>query len=144
MSAPHIYRGSCHCGAIAVDLAFSKPAGACQVRSCQCGFCTRQGSITVSDPAGKATFRIAADAFSTYTFGTGTARSLLCRRCGVYAGVMQEADGGLWSVANVRGLGIAEFQGRAGDPVRYDQETPDERVERRRQRWTPTEIHFTL
>lgn len=144
MSAPHVFHGACHCGAITVELAFSQPADAFQVRSCQCGFCTRQGSITVSDPAGKATFRITADALSIYSFGTRTARSLLCRRCGVYAGVMQEADGGLWSVANVRGLGIAEFQGRTGDPVRYDQETADERVNRRRQRWTPTEIQLTL
>ena len=59
--------GTCHCGAIRGTLAASKPAAELQVRACQCGFCTRHGAMTVSDPAGRATFEIergGADALS--------------------------------------------------------------------------------
>jgi hypothetical protein len=142
--ADHTHTGSCHCGGVTVELAFTKPAEQYQLRSCQCDFCTRHGSVTVSDPGGMAIFHVAGDAFSTYSFGTRTARSLLCRTCGVYAGALQAADGALWSVASVRGLAIAAFRGRPGEPVTYDQETPDQRIARRRQRWTPTEIRFKL
>jgi hypothetical protein len=53
-----ILSGTCHCGAIRGTLAATKPAAELQVRACQCGFCTRHGAMTVSDPAGKATFEI--------------------------------------------------------------------------------------
>ena len=59
----HIHTGQCHCGAIKVTLTFTRPAEEMQVRACQCTFCTRQASLTVSDPKGSATFEIEAGAF---------------------------------------------------------------------------------
>ena len=90
----------------------TKPAAELQVRACQCGFCTRHGAMTVSDPAGRATFEIERAALATYQFGTRTGTSLICARCGMYAGVMLEEGGKSWSVLNVRGLAIPEFGGR--------------------------------
>lgn len=142
--ATQTFKGSCHCGAISVELAFTKDAAATQVRSCQCGFCTRHGSMTVSDPEGRATFDIAGDQLTTYEFATRTATSLVCRKCGVYVGALIEDGDKVWSIANVRGLGIPEFQGRTGEGQVYDQETPAQRIDRRKRRWTPTEIRFKL
>ena len=58
----------------------------------------------------------------------------------MYAGVMLEDGGKVWSVLNVRGLAIPELAGRVAEPVVYDGETPDARIARRKQKWTPTEI----
>jgi hypothetical protein len=140
MSADLVYSGTCHCGAIRGTLAASRPAADLQLRSCQCGFCTRHGAITVSDPAGLATFEIDRSALNRYQFETRTGTTLLCARCGMYAGVVLEDEGKTWSVMNVRGLAVPEFAGRAGEPIVYEGETPAQRIARRKVKWTPTEM----
>ena len=98
--------------------------------------------MTVSDPAGRATFEIERGALSPYQFGTRTGTSLICSRCGMYAGVMLQDGGKTWSVLNVRGLAIPEFKGRTAEPVVYDGESADARIARRKAKWTPTEIVY--
>jgi hypothetical protein len=136
----HRYQGACHCGAIRGVLHATKLAAELQVRSCQCGFCARHGAMTVSDPAGRAVFEIDRSALATYQFATRTGTSLICKTCGMYAGVMLEDGGKIWSVLNVRGLAIPEFKDRVAEPVVYDGETPEARIARRKAKWTPTEI----
>lgn len=140
----HVHSGHCHCGAITATLTFTRPAEEMQVRACQCSFCTRHASLTVSDPKGTAVFEIVADAFAAYRFGTRTATSLVCARCGVYAGVVLVDGTKAWSVANARGLGLPEFKERVGVQMFYDEEAADERVARRKEKWTPTELKFKL
>lgn len=134
------FTGACHCGAIRGTLAATKPAEELQVRACQCGFCTRHGAMTVSDPAGRATFEIERAALTRYQFGTRSGTSLLCARCGMYAGAVLEDGGKVWSILNVRGLAIPEFKNRVAEPVVYEGETPDARIARRKAKWTPTEM----
>jgi hypothetical protein len=138
----HTFTGSCHCGAIRGTLAAAKSAAELQLRACQCSFCTRHGAMTVSDPAGRATFEVERAALSPYQFGTRTGTSLVCGRCGMYAGVYIEEGGKVWSVLNARGLDIPEFKGRTPEPVVYDGETPEARIARRKAKWTPTEITY--
>ena len=45
----YTFTGRCHCGGISVELTLPRSAEETQVRACQCGFCTRHGSLTVSD-----------------------------------------------------------------------------------------------
>lgn len=142
MSERSTFTGTCHCGAIRGTLHATKPAAELQVRACQCGFCSRHGTMTVSDAKGRAVFEIDRSALATYQFGTRTATSLICRTCGVYAGVILEDGGKMWSVFNVRGLAIPEFKGRTPEPVVYDAETPESRIARRKAKWTPTEIKW--
>jgi len=132
--------GTCHCGAIRATLRSAKAPEASQVRACQCSFCTRHGAMTASDPAGSATFQVQRAALTQYQFGTRSGTSLICARCGVYAGVVLEDAGKTWSVLNVRGLAVAQLQGRSAEPVVYDGETPEARIARRKVKWTPTEI----
>jgi hypothetical protein len=140
MSAPATLTGTCHCGAIRGTLHATKPAAELQVRACQCGFCTRHGAMTVSDPAGRATFEIERAALTRYQFETRTGTSLICGRCGMYAGVILEDGGRTWSALNVRGLAVPELRGRAAEPVVYDGESREARIARRKAKWTPTEI----
>lgn len=142
--AGHTFSGRCHCGGIAAEVTLPRPAEETQVRACQCGFCTRHGSLSISDPAGKARFVIAAGALASYKFGTGTSTVLVCGRCGVYAGIVVADGERLWSTANARGLGFEAFAERVGVQMSYDDETADERLARRKQKWTPTEIHYKL
>jgi len=132
--------GTCHCGVIRGTLHTSTPVAELQVRACQCSFCTRHGAMTASDPAGQASFEIHRPGLAQYRFGTLTGTSLICARCGIYAGVILEQGGKAWSVLNVRGLAIAELRGRQAEPVAYDGETPEARIARRKARWTPTQI----
>ena len=141
--ATHRYQGQCHCGAIRATLEATKPASELQARACQCGFCTRHGAMTVSDSAGLVTFEITRAGLNRYQFGTRTGTSLLCARCGMYAGVVLEDEGKMWSAINVRGLAVPEFKDRTAEPVVYEGETAEARFARRKQKWTPTEIVWT-
>jgi hypothetical protein len=140
--SPAIYNlsGTCHCGAIRMHLAFTRPPAETEVRACQCGLCKRQGAATISDPSGHAVIEMEEQHAGRYQFATATAISLICRRCGVYAGAILEAEGCIWSIANTRGLALAEFEGRAATPMVYEHETGDQRIARGMQRWTPTDI----
>jgi len=142
---PQVYHseGSCHCGAIRASLWATKPASELEVRACQCSFCTRHGAMSVSDPAGRAAFEIERALYTTYQFASRTGSSLICPRCGIYAGVLLEDATGLWSVLNARGLAVAPFLGRVPAPVVYEGETAAERIARRKRKWTPTEIKFS-
>jgi hypothetical protein len=136
------YQGGCHCGAIRAVLAASKPAEALEVRACQCAFCTRHGAMTVSDPLGRASFEIERGRLVTYQFATRTGSSLICGRCGMYAGVVLTEGAESWSVLNVRGLAIAAFAGRQAVAMVYDGETPAARIARRKAKWTPTDLRL--
>ena len=98
--------------------------------------------MTVSDPLGNAAFEIERAALTKYQFDTRTGTTLLCGRCGIYAGVIVEDDGKIWSAINVRGLAFPEFKGRTAEPVVYEGETPQARIARRKQKWTPTQLRF--
>ena len=143
MSSTHTLRGECHCGAIHATLVASRPADALQVRACQCGFCARHGAITVSDPNGHATFTVREGQLQAYQFATRTGTSLICQTCGVYVGVMLKDGDDVWSVMNVRGLAVTELLGRIAEPVSYDNETAEQRITRRKAKWTPTDIRLS-
>lgn len=142
MSTSRIYRGHCHCGAIRAVFSATRPASELQLRACQCTFCTRQGAITVSDPSGEADIVVARDQLIRYQFGTRTGTSLMCGSCGVYAGVIMQDGGNTWSALNVRGLALEGFGGREAEAMNYDGETPQARIARRKQKWTPTVLRF--
>lgn len=136
----HTHTGQCHCGAIAVSLSLTKPVDAIELRACQCGFCTRHGAATVSDPEGRAEFQVEPTAWHVYQFALRSAEPLVCGTCGVYAGTVLREGEAAWSVVNVRGMGMTDFDPSGAHAVRYDGETFEARVARRKAKWTPTTI----
>ena len=75
------YEGGCHCGRvrfrIAVDLAETA------IGECTCSMCTKKGILHVAVPRERLEILSGADALTTYTFNTGTAKHLFCATCGI-------------------------------------------------------------
>jgi hypothetical protein len=74
------HRGGCHCGAIAFEV--DAPARV-TVSECNCSICRMSGYLHLIVPAARFRLLRGTDDLTTYTFNTGTARHLFCRRCGV-------------------------------------------------------------
>jgi hypothetical protein len=135
-----ILAGECHCGALMVEFDTELPPEQIQVRACQCGFCRAHGALSVTDPTGLLTFRARDPSLLVrYRFGLKLADFLLCARCGTYVGAYMEEEGRSLGVLNICVLGQRD---RFGTPtlMRYDGETPQARLQRRHERWTPARL----
>lgn len=132
--------GHCHCRAVRVILEPSRPAAELPLRACQCSFCRTRGALTSSDPDGHLFVEAAPGALNRYRFGLQVTDFLLCAECGTYVAAVSEIDGRAMGVVNVRGVELAGFEGRTPDPITYDDESADERLARRRDRWMPVSV----
>jgi hypothetical protein len=133
----HKLSGHCHCNQITLEFATATPPEELRLRACQCSFCLRHGGRTASDPAGALRVVLKnCEAVSYYQFGPQTAEFLVCSRCGVYvAAVLREGDH-IYGVVNVNTFDTPLRQ--AAEPVDYESETKEQRIERRGTKWTPT------
>ena len=132
--------GHCHCRAVRVILEPSRPAAELPLRACQCSFCRTRCALTTSDPDGHLFVEAAPGALNCYRFGLQVTDFLLCAECGTYVAAFSEIDGRTMGVVNVRGVELAGFEGRTPDPITYDDESADERLARRRDRWMPISV----
>jgi len=75
-----LHAGGCHCGRVRYEI--SAPSDL-ELLDCNCTMCRRSGFLHLI--VGKEQFRLLAGErdLVDYRFGTGTARHLFCRRCGV-------------------------------------------------------------
>lgn len=74
------HRGGCHCGAVAFEV--DAPARL-TVQECNCSICTMTGFLHLIVPASRFRLLRGSDDLTTYTFNTGAAKHLFCRRCGI-------------------------------------------------------------
>ncbi len=132
--------GTCHCEAVRVAVALSKPAADIAVRACQCGFCRRQDARMFTDADGLATITAPAHGLQRYRLGHGVTDFLICRTCGVFVAAVSEISGALYATVNARGLQIAAFADRAAAPVDYEGEQTEGRLSRRETAWTPARV----
>lgn len=138
MSETFTYCGGCHCGNVSLKFTTCVTPGDTTVRACDCSFCRKHGLRAVSDPEGGVDIRVRdASELSRYRFGHRSADFLVCRRCGVYVAALIEVDGERYATLNVNALEEAEAFMQPPQPVNYDDETLQERTERRRAKWTP-------
>lgn len=74
------HSGGCHCGRVRYEvLAPSR----IEVSECNCSICSKAGYLHLIIPADRFRLLSGADALSTYTFNTATAKHLFCSVCGV-------------------------------------------------------------
>ncbi|WP_395794777.1 GFA family protein [Aquimonas sp.] len=111
------HTGGCHCGAVRFEV--DAPADI-EALDCNCSLCAMSGFLHLIVPATQ--FRLMSDpaALSEYRFGTGTARHLFCRVCGVKSYYVPRSNPDGFDI-NVRcldpstrtGLTVTTFDGRA-------------------------------
>jgi len=137
----HSLTGACHCGALHVTFETPTPLAELPLRACGCSFCRKHGVRTTSDPAGTVTFRVDdAGTLQRYRFGTRTAESLVCRNCGIYLAATVAIDGALYAVINVNALDDRTAFERTPEVMNYDGESAEQRIARRRLKWTPATL----
>ena len=72
--------GGCHCGAVRFTVRFSNPP---ELLDCNCSICAKTGYLHLIASAGEFTLLRGEDALSDYRWGSGTAKHLFCRHCGI-------------------------------------------------------------
>ena len=77
-----IHTGQCHCGAVSFE--FKAPAKV-SVTDCNCSICVLTAYQHVFIPEADFTLISGTEDLTEYNFGSGTARHLFCRHCGVKA-----------------------------------------------------------
>jgi hypothetical protein len=72
--------GGCHCGAVRFEVLAPDSV---EVEECNCTMCAKSGFLHLIVAAARFRLLTGADSLSEYVFGTGAARHLFCRACGV-------------------------------------------------------------
>jgi len=111
-----LHRGGCHCG----DVAFEVEAPPeLNVQECNCSICSMTGFLHLIVPASRFRLLRGAESLTTYTFNTGTARHLFCRRCGIKSFYVPRSNPDGYSVnarcldaATIEQLVVEPFDGR--------------------------------
>jgi hypothetical protein len=136
-----VHNGGCHCGAIRLRFETELDPTQIEIRACQCSFCIRHGSRAAADPNGKLVVSVEdGERLQVYRFGLRTADYLLCRECGVYIAAIAGAGDDARAIIIVNALDDREQFSRDPVLVRYDAETREQRLARRRSAWTPVEL----
>lgn len=101
-----IHNGSCHCGAVQIEVEAPEDIHAYE---CNCSMCRRTGFLHLI--ARKEAFRLVggADALATYVFNTGVAQHYFCKVCGCRPYYVPRSNPDGFSV-NVRCLDAATIR----------------------------------
>ena len=75
-----IYKGGCHCGSVRFEVD-APDVVTCQ--ECNCSICSKSGYLHLIVPKSKFTLLKGEEHLVTYTFGTGVARHMFCKTCGI-------------------------------------------------------------
>jgi hypothetical protein len=110
------HRGGCHCGAVAFEVDAPARLG---VQQCNCSVCSMTGFLHLIVPASRFRLLRGTEALESYTFNTGTARHLFCRRCGIKSFYVPRSNPDGFSVnvrcldhATIEHVEVSEFDGR--------------------------------
>ena len=133
----HDLRGGCHCGNVEFTLFTEKSPGELVPRRCSCTMCRRHGASYISDPGGRLVLRYGDPSLlSIYRFGHGTARWVICSRCGVLTTVLCEIDDRLRAVVRVQSMVDHTFASEM--PTDFEDESVAGRLDRRAKTWIGT------
>jgi len=110
------HRGGCHCGAVAFEV--DAPAHL-EAQQCNCSVCSMTGFLHLIVPASRFRLLQGTETLVSYTFNTGTARHLFCRRCGIKSFYVPRSNPDGFSVnvrcldhATIENVEVTEFDGR--------------------------------
>ena len=96
-----IYKGSCHCGAVA----FEVEGDLTDAVACNCSICSRKGSLLWFVPRDQFRLRTSEEAIGTYTFNKHVIKHNFCRTCGMHPyGEGTDPKGNRVAAINIRCL----------------------------------------
>jgi hypothetical protein len=111
-----IHTGSCHCGAVAIEVEAPPDIEAYE---CNCSMCERTAFLHLIVPASRFKLLRGQESLTTYTFNTGVAKHLFCRVCGVKPFYVPRSNPDGYSVnvrcldrSTVRSITVRLFDGR--------------------------------
>jgi hypothetical protein len=137
----YVHRGSCHCGAIGIELGTMRPPAEQIIGACQCSFCRKHNVRAFSDSKSRVTLTAKEpECLQRYSFGLHTAQSIVCSRCGVYVAMVLTEGARAWSTINIDVLDDRSLFSRAPEPRDYSSESAAGRIARRKARWIPTTL----
>lgn len=114
--------GGCHCGAVRFE---ADAAAETRLLDCNCSMCAKTGFLHLIVPREDFRLLSGGEMLAEYRFGTGAARHLFCRTCGIKSfyvprshpdGISINAralDGDVW-----RALPVDPFDGRNWEAAR--------------------------
>jgi hypothetical protein len=141
MSRRYTYPGACHCRNLELRFESDKTPFELGLRADDCSFCSKHHALYASDSGGVVHLAVRdAKLLERYRFGTRTADFLVCRACGVLVAVYMPEPPFVVSVAvvNVNALDARDaFLASSLQMVNFEGESVEQRLERRRARWTP-------
>ncbi len=116
------HAGGCHCGRVRFEV--EAPADL-ELLDCNCSMCSRSGYLHLIVPRGQFRLLAGEEALVEYRFGTGAARHLFCRHCGVKSFYVPRSHPDGYSVnarcldqGTVRSTVVKPFDGRDWDAAR--------------------------
>ena len=131
-----LIHGSCHCGNISFELAWTPDPPEIPARACGCSFCRKHGGVWTSSPDAALEMQVKDPAFvSLYTFGTRTADFHVCSRCGVTPVATSRIDGRTYAVVNVHAFNDVEPALIRAAPASFEGEDEAARLARRKRVW---------
>lgn len=80
-STPEVVEGGCHCGAVRYRVTVRSR----EAVECNCSICAKKGFLHLIVPENDFELLRGADAITTYTFGTHTAKHHFCGHCGIHS-----------------------------------------------------------
>jgi len=133
-----VHEGSCHCGAIGFRYHALLDPVFWSVRACRCSFCRAHHARTTSDPQARIEFKAERPSLlNKYRFAQRNADFLVCRQCGVYIGALIHTPRGRFGIVNINALRSIPADITAPVAMEYGAESPEDRIARREQRWSP-------
>lgn len=96
-------KGTCHCGAVVLEVTLTD--GFVTARRCDCSYCRRRGTIAVSAPLDGVSVLQGADHLTLYTWGTHRAQHWFCKTCGIHTHHRRRSN------PNQFGVNVAILQG---------------------------------
>lgn len=132
------YEGACHCGNIRLTFATETPPEAVRVRECACAFCRKHGVRSITDSKGRVSLRMDNEGeVRRYRFALKTADYLVCGNCGVYVAAVLDLEQERFASVNLNVLEQSGAFTRRPLTISYEGETSEQRIARRRAKWTP-------
>ena len=110
------HQGGCHCGAVRFEVTAPDEI---EALDCNCSLCAKAGFLHLIVPKHRFRLLTGETDLSEYTFGTGVAKHLFCRHCGIKSFYVPRSNPDGFDVnvrclehETIRSIKVTPFDGR--------------------------------